>query len=190
MKSNTKFLIAAIIGIISIAIILSIEIFPLDNKSNELSTSQIQLYQGMDQFDFEPTNIEELLSSGRPLVINFWGASCPPCRKEIPLLQEIHEANSAKLIVLGLDMGPEFILGSYEQGELLLAELGASYPAGIPRFKQTNSQSAPYQLQGQYVTGLPTTFFINSEGKIIRQWLGLLSKDKLNELVTSLIENN
>ena len=180
MKSNTKFLIAAIIGIISIAIILSIEIFPLDNKSNELSTSQIQLYQGMDQFDFEPTNIEELLSSGRPLVINFWGASCPPCRKEIPLLQEIHEANSAKLIVLGLDMGPEFILGSYEQGELLLAELGASYPAGIPRFKQTNSHTAPYQLQGQYVTGLPTTFFINSEGKIIRQWLGLLSKDKLN----------
>ena len=60
MKSNTKFLIAAIIGIISIAIILSIEIFPLDNKSNELSTSQIQLYQGMDQFDFDPTNIEEL----------------------------------------------------------------------------------------------------------------------------------
>ena len=190
MKSNTKFLIAAIIGIISIAIILSIEIFPLDDKSNELSTSQIQLYQGMDQFDFEPTNIEELLSSGKPLVINFWGASCPPCRKEIPLLQEIHEANSAKLIVLGLDMGPEFILGSYEQGELLLAELGASYPAGIPRFKQANSQSTPYQLQGQYVTGLPTTFFINSEGKIIRQWLGLLSKDKLNELVTSLIENN
>ena len=138
----------------------------------------------------EATNIEELLSSGKPLVINFWGASCPPCRKEIPLLQEIHEANSAKLIVLGLDMGPEFILGSYEQGELLLAELGASYPAGIPRFKQTNSQSAPYQLQGQYVTGLPTTFFINSEGLIIRQWLGLLPKDKLNELVTSLIENN
>ena len=190
MNINAKILITSMFCLGLIATVLAILIFPQNGNSEEISTLKIDLYQGAEQFDSESINFDKLLSTGKPLVINFWGASCPPCRKEIPLLQEIHETHSAKLVVLGLDMGPEFILGSYEQGELLLVELGASYLAGIPRFKQTNGQSAPYQLQGQYITGLPTTFFINSEGEIIRQWLGLLPKDKINELVNSLIESN
>ena len=41
---------------------------------------------------------------GHPVLINFWGVSCPPCRREVPLLQAAWQQYRSKgLVILGLD---------------------------------------------------------------------------------------
>jgi peroxiredoxin len=41
---------------------------------------------------------------GRPVLVNFWGVSCPPCRHEVSLLQAAWTADKSRgLIILGVD---------------------------------------------------------------------------------------
>jgi peroxiredoxin len=41
---------------------------------------------------------------GRPVLVNFWGVSCPPCRHEVSLLQAAWTGNKGRgLVILGVD---------------------------------------------------------------------------------------
>ena len=93
---------------------------------------------------------------GKPVLLNFWATWCPPCRAEMPYLQQIYEEWSGKgLVVLAINIGD-----SHSEAK---------------RFLQTNSLSLPVLLDTKKnvarkynITAIPTTFFIDSDG-IIRQ---------------------
>ena len=61
--------------------------------------------------DFELNNLEGQLVSlgdlrGKPVLINFWATWCPPCRAEMPYLQQIYEEWSDKgLVLLAINIG-------------------------------------------------------------------------------------
>jgi cytochrome c biogenesis protein CcmG/thiol:disulfide interchange protein DsbE len=64
--------------------------------------------------DGEPFNLEDL--RGRPVVVNFWGPTCVPCRTEFPLLkQKLAEHAADDLVVVGVlmadppDLAKQFI---------------------------------------------------------------------------------
>ncbi|HEX5015377.1 MAG TPA: TlpA disulfide reductase family protein [Candidatus Limnocylindrales bacterium] len=51
----------------------------------------------------EPFNLADL--RGRPVVVNFWGPTCVPCRTEFPLLkQKLEEHAADDLVVVGILM--------------------------------------------------------------------------------------
>lgn len=62
---------------------------------------------------------------GHPVLINFWGVSCPPCRRESPLLQRAYLRDRARgLVVIGLD-------AQGDDGQAVAAfaaERGLTYP--------------------------------------------------------------
>jgi cytochrome c biogenesis protein CcmG/thiol:disulfide interchange protein DsbE len=54
--------------------------------------------------DGEPFRLEDL--RGRPVIVNFWGPSCVPCRTEFPLLKaKLEEHADDGLVVVGVRMG-------------------------------------------------------------------------------------
>ena len=43
---------------------------------------------------------------GKPVLINFWATWCPPCRGEMPYIQQVYEEWSDKgLVILAIDIG-------------------------------------------------------------------------------------
>lgn len=140
------------------------------------------LYQGADQFGGREPRVNALLTDGRPLVLNFWGGLCPPCRSELPEFQKVYEQYGDRVAFFGLDMGQYTGLGSPDDARKLLRELNITYPAGTTEIKEV--------LYAYEVRGLPTTFFINAEGKIVQRWSGQLSGDKLAELVAGLLSGS
>ncbi len=95
----------------------------------------------------------------QPVVLNFWGTWCPPCRKEIPDLVKLYdELHPQGIEILGLavrDNPDNVIRYSQEQGMnwvMLMAD---------------NSLAMRYRL-----TGVPTTIFIDRNGKEVGRFVG------------------
>ena len=70
-------------------------------------------------------------------------------------------------------------LGSRPDGIALLAELGVTYPAGTT-FESDAVRS--YQI-----LGMPTTYFITRDGAVKSRFSGLLTADKINELIDEIL---
>lgn len=49
----------------------------------------------------------EALYADKPLVLSFFARSCGPCKKELPILQRIHAAHGAKVLIAVVVLDPE-----------------------------------------------------------------------------------
>jgi thiol-disulfide isomerase/thioredoxin len=149
------------------------------NPSNLEADFPIEVYQGAEVLGGETVLLSELLSQGKPIVLNFWAGLCPPCRLEMPDFQEVYIEYNSKVLLFGLDVGTFTSLGTPEDGRALLAELGVTYPAG------TTSEASV--MVDYRVIGMPSTFFLTPSGEIVRTWSGLLTKEKISEFIDELL---
>ena len=136
------------------------------------------LFQGQERLGAEKLDIDQIL--GKPIVLNFWAGQCPPCRAEMPDLQEFYEGSKDEVTLLGIDVGQFTGLGSRRDARNLLKELEITYPAG---FTGDGSVVRKYK-----VVGMPTTVFINPDGTIFEIWSGGLNLDILNRLTGPMID--
>jgi thiol-disulfide isomerase/thioredoxin len=113
-------------------------------------------------------------------VLNLWAGLCPACRLEMPDFQEASDEFGDDVLLIGLDVGPFTNLGTNEEGQELVQELGITYPTG------TTSDAGV--IQDYQLLGMPATYFITPDGEIARTWTGLLTKEKLTELVEELLK--
>ena len=112
---------------------------------------------------------------GRPVVLDFWAPWRAPCRASMPHLARIQERYSKDgLVVLGLSVD--------EEG-----------PAFVKRFAerlQINFRlaMADEKLLDQYgpIRQIPTTFFINRRGEVVRRTVGYLDAETIDAYVKEL----
>lgn len=89
---------------------------------------------------------------GRPVVVNFWGPSCIPCRDEFPLMLAKlaeHEADGLAIIGVLTDDPPE-------PARAFVADFGATWPTVLDPDRAIKS--------GWKVIARPTSFFVDREG--------------------------
>jgi thiol-disulfide isomerase/thioredoxin len=132
----------------------------------------MSMFQGQDVVGGQEVSLHDLIGK-KPIVLNFWAGLCPPCRAEMPDLQEFNEKFEDRALLLGIDLGQFTGLGSAEDAQELLDELGVTYPAGF-----TTEGGV---IQDYEVLGMPTTIFIDAQGKIFNKWIGALNGSVLEE---------
>ena len=94
---------------------------------------------------------------GHPVLVNFWGVSCPPCRREVPLLQAAYQRYRTQgLVVLGLDAQQDDLssVGAFA------AERNVTYPMLLDPSGKT--------AIGYGVSALPHSFIVDRRG-IVRE---------------------
>jgi len=141
----------------------------------------LTLYQGAQELGAEEIEFSSIFSLGKPVVLNFWAGLCPPCRAEMPGFQKVYDELGDQFVLLGLDIGPFTGLGSREDGQRLLRELGISYPAGTT-FEEITV--AEYKVRG-----MPTTVFLTASGEIYDTHIGLLDEQTLRVKVERLLQD-
>ena len=137
-------------------------------------------YQGADLLGGDTVQFSQILAAGKPVVLNFWAAQCPPCRVEMPDLDHAYQASKDRVLMIGLDVGPLINLGTRAEGQALAEELGVTYPVGT-----TSDATVMQRFQ---VLGMPTTTFITAQSQIIRQWTGILDEAATSELIDELVQ--
>ena len=108
---------------------------------------------------------------GMPTVVNLWGSWCPPCREELPLLQEFADAAGDRVRVMGVvskDGEP--------QAESFGTDAGVTFP---------NAFDGEGDLMAELgLNALPYTMFLDAEGTLVHSELGPIeSTDELEQLV-------
>lgn len=139
----------------------------------------VAMFQGQDVVGGEKVTLSGLIG-GRPIVLNFWAGLCPPCRAEMPDLQEFNEDFQDRALLLGVDLGQFTGLGNTDDAKKLLSDLAITYPAG---FTSDSDVIRNYQ-----VLGMPTTIFIDREGRIFNRWTGALNKNVLIEKTQEMLD--
>lgn len=115
---------------------------------------------------------------GKTVFLNFWATWCPPCRAEMPEIQEIYEeygSNESDVIVLGIaspDMGKE---GSAAHISAFLEENGYTYPVVM------DTDGIIAYTYG--VNAYPTTFMIDSDGNVFGYVSGQITKDIMSSII-------
>lgn len=139
----------------------------------------ISTYQGADRLGGEEVALSEIVGLGKPVVLNFWAALCGPCRAELPEFERINADRGDEVTIVGIDIGPQQFLGSREEGQALLLELGVTYANGTTFDDKV--------VRNFEVVGMPTTFFIKADGSLHRSWSGLLTEGKMNEIIDEML---
>jgi len=137
-------------------------------------------YSGADVVGDSSVSFDQLVANeGRPVLLNFWASNCPPCRAEMPALQEAWLEYGDEVLFVGIDVGPYVGLGTYDGGRKLVEELGVTYPTG-----NTLNRSVITDWQ---ITNMPSTFLLSSDGRVKDIVIGGISKSRLTQKVEELI---
>nr|WP_026682735.1 thiol-disulfide oxidoreductase ResA [Priestia megaterium] len=158
-------ILAVLIGAIVFALISNIQ---ADNSVYQI---------GDDAPDFKlkqinKNNKEEMIQlsdfEGKGVMLNFWGTWCKPCEEEMPYMQALYPKYK--------DKGIEIIAVSLDNTELAVDSFIDKYDLTFP---------IPHDKTGEvmdiYKVGpIPSSFFINPDGKIERIINGALTLEKLD----------
>lgn len=115
---------------------------------------------------------------GKAVLINLWASWCPPCRFEMPGIQAAYESYKNRgLVVLGIDFT---VQDNLQDVKVFIQELKLTFPILLD---ETGDVSA-----GLYgMRGLPTSYFIDTQGVIQRIQIGPMLPEKLDEFLAEIL---
>ena len=152
----------------------------------DLSTDLVRTGDAMPDFALSDlnSNLARLANlEGQVVVLNFWATWCPPCRREMPLLDAVQkEYGPQGVTIVGIDLeeSPETVRAYIES-------VGVTYPIWL----DDPAQNAPDRTRDVYTkiggVGLPTTVFIGRDGVVQSSQVGELSRGVLQSRIKPLL---
>jgi len=111
------------------------------------------------------------------LVVNYWAAWAPPARAQLETLNRLAAefgAEGVEFVAVAMDSGGWPAVDTFER----------SLPIGfLVLLDQGNRAAAILGLQA-----IPTTLLVDSQGQIVRRWVGLVDADTLRRELRRLLQ--
>ena len=108
--------------------------------------------------DGKPITLAAL--QGKVVLLNFWATWCGPCRAEIPDLVALQERYDGRLQIIGLNVDDE-----EADIQQYVKETKINYPVAM------TSNEVRRQFGG--IPALPTSFVLDTEGRVVQKHVGL-----------------
>ena len=109
---------------------------------------------------------------GKPTVLNFWATWCPPCVKEMPDLDFLHQ-KYPDINIVGLAVDTAKNVNKFSEKVPVSYPLLVAGHGGIQLMKEMGNPSG----------GLPFTILFDSRGQPVRQFLGQIHRDDLDAVL-------
>lgn len=99
---------------------------------------------------------------GRPVILNFWATWCGPCRVEMPDLVRTYQDHAEDgLVVIGVN---------FQEGAEEIKAFAEEFDITFPLAADAGDLARAYQVRV-----MPSSYFIDKDGKVSTRWLGVLT---------------
>ena len=158
------------------------EISQSSESETGTNSDQEQKIEAIDFTLYDQYGKEHKLSDyrGKKVFLNFWATWCPPCRGEMPHIEDLYKEygkNSKDVIILGVaspNVGKE---GDQQYIEDFLKENNYTFPVV---FDDGGMISYQYGF-----TSLPSTLIIDEDGYVTKYVPGAMNKSTMKSLIES-----
>ncbi|HZR31095.1 MAG TPA: TlpA disulfide reductase family protein [Terriglobales bacterium] len=172
MKRNTAVWIVIVVAVavmLAFAPYLSKRRASIDNPATELKGKPAPDFS-LETLDGQTLHLSDY--RGKAVLLNFWATWCQPCKIEMPWFEELQRQYGPQgLQVVGIAMDD----ASKDEIAKFAKELGVNYPILVGKESVGDAYGG--------VQFLPSTFFIDRDGKIVDRVFGLKSRGEIEDSV-------
>lgn len=168
--------------IIAASLLFMVGCNPADNSENSLAVQTLETDKMVQQAPPSLPDLELLTLEGRsarlssyagmPVVLNLWATWCPPCRREMPVLEQAQTAFPDVAFVL---------VNQGESAQLAKAFLESEGLNLTDVLLDPDSKTMLEMRTG----GLPTTLFFDAQGRMVDLHLGEITMADLEGKISS-----
>lgn len=112
---------------------------------------------------------------GRPVVVNFFASTCTPCVREMPALEEVHQAAGDDIAFIGVAVNDRV-----DDARELVRRTGVTYDLA--------SDPGGEFFAGAGAVLLPTTLLLDVDGNVVRRLAGEITAESLVASVAEAVD--
>ena len=146
----------------------------MDVDTTDIEAGDVPPNFQLETLDGQTKQLQDF--KGKKVFVNFWATWCPPCRKEMPHMQEIQDKYDDVEIVAVNALNSET---SVDKVREFVEERDLTFPILL-------DESGEVTLRYQAMS-LPVTYFVNSEGIIqLPKQVGPMTYEEMEEKIKKL----
>lgn len=107
---------------------------------------------------------------GKVILLDFFATWCPPCKAEIPHLNNIRETYKDQFEIIGLLLEEN---KSKDEVKAFIDQYKIKYPVA------NNQDVQKFAKTIDNIKSIPTMFLLNSNGKIVQKYVGMVPEEML-----------
>lgn len=150
-------------------------------KVNTAKTVEVGLQEGNKAPDFQlktlnDTDVKLSDLQGKKVFLNFWATWCPPCKAEIPHMQDFYESrNKTEVEILAVNL----TTSEKNSGKIkdFVTERRVTFPVLLDQEGEIGDQYRALTI--------PTSYLIDSNGIVRKKIVGPMDKEMMEQLLES-----
>ncbi len=162
-------------GAVFVAAALAIVLF---TRSQALGSAGVRIGASLPNFtlyDLQGNRVKLSDYAGRPVLINAWASWCPPCRAEMPALNQYYQTyKNTGLVILAINDGESQSIAADFTGQI-----GVTFPVLLDPGTQV--------LDGYGIHDLPTSILVGRDGLVKTIHIGLFTSIALEQELTPFV---
>lgn len=174
-------------GIITIIVALTIVGFIFYVNQSISTTTDIRPEVGFIAPNFtlnneagKPVTLSQL--RGKPIFLNFWASWCPPCKEEMPLIQEAYEKYGDKVEFYAVNLT---FNDTVEDALTFMKSNGYD----MPILFDDNLDVSKTVAKLYRANTIPTSYFIDANGVIQVKRIGAMNYDQIETSLKKIIKD-
>ena len=142
-------------------------------KKDVLKEGDMMVDFELYDYDDKPHHLNEFLGKGKYTILEFSGIGCVPCQKAKPYLEKFYKQYKDKFEMITISTDRLFTW--------------KKKPVGEVSWHEWNDHNMAKDIKRKYGDqGIPAFFVINSEGKIVKKYVGFAEKfiEEMKEIIS------